>query len=159
VEKKAQRHKAGRATKSPKSKRPTASVAPSRGSQSKSFSKLTLPEWGVVVGIIVLSILCLVAVGKQGQRKGQSFWLGFNFALFVSPLLVSLIFAFLRPITSSEELAKYQRGTWWWRAILLLIYCMPFLFFIGFFLILFLAFKAMTSPSTFNLLKGWGIIK
>lgn len=66
-------------------------------------SKLIPDTFLVLVAILLTLWLILhLLVGRQAQRKGQSFWYGFLFALISTPFVASLYVAFLRPLKTAK---------------------------------------------------------
>lgn len=59
----------------------------------------------VAVGL-TLWLVTLGLVGRQAQRKGQSFWYGFLFALISTPIVASLYVAFLRPLKATRKTTR-----------------------------------------------------
>lgn len=117
--------------------------------------------------LAALTALILISVGKQGQRKGQSFWFGLGLSLLGNPVMVSLCIAFLRPTNHIEQdLERYQHNTWWWRIGLVLMYLLPFLYLAVTMVLLFAFFFGFLSllsrgplHSQIQAVLGWALKK
>lgn len=135
------------------------SVASNATNKNHSPDRSLTPAQTAIAGaVMLLCLLSYVAVGKQAQRKGQSFWLGFLFSMLVSAALTSIFIAFLRPADQRVDLERYQYNTTWWRILLVLAYCLPLLYVGGIiFLIAFLFFGVGASEFLHALLSKSGL--
>jgi hypothetical protein len=104
-------------------------------------------------GVLLITLLFMVAVGKQGQRKGQSFWFGFWFALLVNPVLTSIYIAFLRqPEVAMREKREYHENSGFWRTILAFMYFLPCFYWTGITLIILAIAAVLLGPA---IVKMW----
>jgi len=63
--------------------------------------------FAVLIGILMAIWLAFVGlVGRQAANKGQSFWYGFLFAMFTTPVIASLFIAFLRPLKGARNSSR-----------------------------------------------------